>query len=405
MINIKEAKDCCGCWSCFNICPKKSITMKEDKEGFYYPIVNIETCIDCKLCEKVCPEINKTIERNNTLQKAFLLQIKDELIRKESTSGGAFTAIASWVINHKGIVYGAQLINTSDNWEVQHKGVETIKELEKFRNSKYVQSNIGNCFKEIGKWIKQERWVLFSGTPCQVEGLYNFFLGKHPEKLILIDVVCYGIPSPGLFRDYMNWKQHDIGGKFTKVLFREKRLCYNYTSFSIYNEDKSKNYHKGVESEQFMRSFFSNINIRPSCYKCKFKKRYHISDFTIWDCYDVKKFSKKFDDKGTNRVLIHSNLGEKIINDISPFIKKEQYHDIDYFIADEDALLKSVQMNPKRDAFFADYSKMDMEKLMQKWFPISIKIKINSVLRRVAFELGVYNKAKRIMKNIFRIVK
>lgn len=399
MIDIIDKKDCCGCWACKNICPKGCIVMTEDNEGFRYPRVDMNNCIGCELCEKVCPIINVKLEVKNESQKGFLLQIKDEQIRNESTSGGAFTAISSWVLSNGGVVFGASM--NLDEKRVEHTWVETIDGLKKFRNSKYVQSDMYESFSSCKKFLDEDRWVCFSGTPCQIEGLKHF-LRKEYEKLVTIDVVCYGIPSPGLFKNYLVWKQKVIGGHFSKILFREKRLCYNYTSFSIYNDDKTRNYHKGVESEQFMRSFFSNMNVRPSCYDCRFKKRYRNSDFTIWDCYDVKMFSEKFDDNGTNRVLVHSLLGERIMDKIMPFVKLEQYENIDFFIADEIAMVKSVPLNIKREQFFSDYAQMDMETLMYKWFPITMKVRINSFLRKTAFKLGIYNTAKRLVKKIFK---
>lgn len=399
MIQIKDKKDCCGCAACAQVCSKGCITMVMDNEGFRYPKIDNAKCIKCGLCDKVCPVLNVEPERAKP-QSAHLLQIKDEVIRNESTSGGSFTAIANWVIENGGVVFGAKLHNDNRNWYVQHSGAETKEGLAAFRNSKYVQSDMGESFKEIRQLLKEGRWVLFSGTPCQVEGLHHYFRGKRPERLVLVDVVCYGIPSPGVFRDYMEWKQKEIGGSFKRMLFREKRLCYNYTSFSIFNEQEEKNYHQGVEREQFMRSFFSDMNVRPSCYDCKFKKRYRVSDFTIWDCYDVKEFSRNFDDNGTNRVLVHSELGERLMQDIQPTIREEKYENIEHFIEDEVAMVKSVPMNPRREEFFEDYANMEMGELMQKWFPTTWKVRLNSCLRRTAFKLGVYNEAKRFAKRL-----
>ena len=400
MIRIREKKDCCGCHACGQACPKHSIMMQKDAEGFFYPKVDLETCIDCHICEKVCPIINVDSEIKKP-QTAHLIQIKDDAIRKESTSGGSFTAIARWIIRKGGVVFGAALdIKT---FEVHHRWVDNEKELFYFRNSKYVQSHIDKCFQEVKEFLKEDRWVCFSGTPCQIEGLHHFLQGKQYEKLLLVDVVCYGIPSPGVFKSYMQWKQQQIGGGFTKMLFREKRLSYNYTSFSIFNRKPELDYHQGVEREQFMRSFFSDINVRPSCYDCKFKKRYRVSDITIWDCFDVKAFSKNFDENGTNRVLVHSALGEKVMSEIKEWIKEEPYENIEKFVADEIAMVKSVPMNPKRDAFFADYVAMPMGELMEKWFPITLMVRIKTWLRMTAFKLGVYNGAKRTMKKLLRM--
>lgn len=407
MIKLIDKKNCCGCSACSQVCPKKCITMKMDEEGFSYPSIDKSICVNCGLCEKVCPIINVEPERINENQTAYLLQLNDERIRKESTSGGAFTAISNWILEQGGCVYGAQLeyreksdCSKNNGWFVYHKKADDKADLSFFRNSKYVQSDLGNCFKEIRELLKADRWVLFSGTPCQIEGLHHYLRRQKKDKLVLVDVVCYGIPSPGVFRDYMEWKQKEIGGNFSRILFREKRLCYNYTSFSIYNKNASLNYHSGVEKEPFMRSFFSNINVRPSCYECRFKKRFRVSDFTIWDCYDVKKFSKNFDENGTNRVLIHSELGRKIFEEIKPSIKFEPFKDIESFISDEIALVQSVPKNSRREAFFEDYTTMDIASLMQKWFPTTIKVRINSILRMLAYKLGVYNSAKRLVKKI-----
>ena len=396
MIEIKDKKDCCGCWACENACPKQCISMLEDEEGFRYPQVDKASCIDCHLCEKVCPILNVQPEKEKA-QHGYLLQIKNDSIREESTSGGSFTAIASWIIQQGGVVYGAAFDYA--DFKVKHCAATTLPELSKFRNSKYVQSEIGHTYQEIKKLLQQDRWAVMSGTPCQIEGLVHY-LRKPYEKLVLIDVVCYGIPSPGVFSDYLSYMHQKIGGQFTKVLFREKRLCYNYASFSLFNAIPSLDYHKGVESEPFMRSFFSDVNVRPSCYDCKFKKRYRVSDFTIWDCYDIKMFSDKFDDKGTNRVLVHSERGKNILNDIKDIVKMEEYKDLDYFIADEIAMVKSVPMNAKREDFFKDYKSMDFDTFINKWFPTTWKVRLNSFLRITAFRLGVYNESKRLVKRI-----
>lgn len=370
--------------------------MVEDEEGFRYPQVDKDVCIDCHLCEKVCPVANAKADEEN-MQRAFLLQHRNEKVLHESASGGAFTAIASYVIERDGVVYGAAF-DYSEN-RVKHCPTTTLAELGKFRNSKYVQSDIGYIYKDIKRYLQDGKWVAMSGTPCQIEGLVHY-LRKPYDKLVLIDVVCYGIPSPGMFSDYLAYMQKNIGGHFKKVLFREKRLCYNYTSFSLYNEDPKLDYHKGVESEPFMRSFFSDMNVRPSCYDCKFKKRYRVSDFTIWDCYDVKQFSKNFDDAGTNRVLVHTEKGMKILDEVKDSVKLEEYKNLDYFIADEIAMVKSVPLNPKRTAFFQDYQNMEFDAFINKWFPTTFRVRLNSFLRKTAFRLGIYNEFKRFVKKI-----
>lgn len=191
MIEIKDKKDCCGCWACENACPKHCISMVEDEEGFRYPQVDKDTCIDCHLCEKVCPVINAKADVVK-IQKAFLLQHKDEKVLQESASGGAFTAIASYVLKRGGVVFGAAY---DKDFQVTHQYVETYEDLKIFRNSKYVQSLMDNAYLQAKEFLKQGRMVCFSGTPCQLEGLLNY-LRKPYENLVTVDVMCHSITSP-----------------------------------------------------------------------------------------------------------------------------------------------------------------------------------------------------------------
>ena len=168
MLQIEKKEECCGCHACQNVCAKEAIKLVLDSEGFAYPKISQERCVDCGACETVCPVLHSPEEKENDNQRGYLIQIKDEKIRKESTSGGSFTAIASWVIERGGVVFGASLDIRKK--EVAHRWVDTADGLSLFRNSKYVQSNIGNCYKETREFLKKGRWVCFSGTPCQIEG-------------------------------------------------------------------------------------------------------------------------------------------------------------------------------------------------------------------------------------------
>ena len=191
MIKIKNKEKCSGCTACVSICPKNCIIMQPDDEGFLYPKVNRDCCIQCGACERVCP-ILTPIKETPFEQKAFLVQHKDETVRLDSSAGGAFTAIATAILNRGGVVFGAAY---DENFQVYHTYVENIEDLKKFRNSKYVQSQIGNCFRKVREFLKQGQWVCFSGTPCQIEGLSKY-IGINNEKLLLVDVVCHGVPSP-----------------------------------------------------------------------------------------------------------------------------------------------------------------------------------------------------------------
>ncbi len=393
MIIIDDKRNCCGCWACYNACPKHCIEMKEDEEGFRYPLVDDISCVKCGLCEKVCPILNVGKEDVPHQQEGWLVQHKDDAIRRESTSGGAFTAIATWIIRRGGVVFGSGYHNGT--FIVEHQAVEREEDLAIFRNSKYVQSVIGDTFKQVLKYLKEDRWVCFSGTPCQIEGLRYYLQGREYEKLVCVDLVCHGVPSPRILTRYIEAQHTSIGGEFTKILFRDKFYGYHYSSFSIYNKDRQKDYHKGVDSNAYLRAFFNNLSDRPSCYDCRFKKRYRRSDFTIWDCFSVEKFTKMLDGKGTTRVLVQSDKGHMIMNEIMPDLRSVKVHP-DNLVAEVREMFHSVPINPYRSEFFADCNSMNSIDFFNKWFPITLKVRINTFVRLACHKLGIYSLAKRI---------
>ena len=187
---MRNKKECCGCTACFHICPINCIVMKEDEEGFLYPNIDKAKCIHCNKCKEVCP--NRNIENRNTRTQTFVGYYKDDEVRKQSSSGGIFSAIAEWILQQKGVVFGAAF---DENFEVHHIAVETKEELIKLRGSKYVQSRLENTFLEAKEYLEKKRKVLFTGTACQIAGLKNYLSAKY-ENLYTVDVLCHGAPSP-----------------------------------------------------------------------------------------------------------------------------------------------------------------------------------------------------------------
>ena len=190
MIHIQQKEDCCGCGACMQICPKQCITMTEDEEGFLYPRIDNTQCIGCNLCEKVCPVINQRPVREPLHTYASIYN--NDSVRKESSSGGMFTYFAEQILNKHGVVFGATYTN---KWEVIHTYIEHINELWKLRGSKYVQSYIGESYQQAEKFLKQGRFVLFCGTPCQIAGLHGY-LRKAYNNLYTIDIICHGLGTP-----------------------------------------------------------------------------------------------------------------------------------------------------------------------------------------------------------------
>lgn len=395
MIEITNKENCSGCSSCANICPKNCITMQMDEEGFLYPKVNKLDCINCNLCEHSCPILNPILEEKHE-QKAFLIQNKDEKIRKESTSGGAFTAIANYILSRGGVVFGASF---DEDYVVKHIYVETERDLKKFRNSKYVQSEIGNTFVIAKHFLDSGRMVCFSGTPCQIEGLKSY-LGKNYTDLITVDVVCHAVSSPLLWKKYLDMKKHSMGNNINKAMFRDKYYGYKYSTMTICSDKKE--YHGGVESDQWLRAFFTEICDRPSCYQCKFKKRYRISDFTIWDCFTVDIFNKEMDDdKGTTRMITQSQKGEKTLGSIKHGVVCYPI-DLDKSIDGVKEMFYSVKKNPKREQFVVDMQKMNGEDLLNKYFPETFRVRVERSVRRISYQLGIYKQIKKIAKKFLK---
>lgn len=395
MINIKDKKDCCGCSACASICPKHCITMTADNEGFLYPSVDSNTCIECGLCKKVCPIIQVKPEIKNPNQRAFLVQHKNNKILKESTSGGAFTAIAKWVLDKGGVVFGASF---NKDFKVSHSFVKKYEDLDKFRNSKYVQSEINTAYIQTKAFLQNDKYVLFSGTPCQLEGLFTF-LRKSYIKLITIDVVCRACPSPLVLRKYIEMQQRSLKINLKDIKFRNKYHGYKYSTLSLF--DKNQNdYHQGIDTDFYLRSFFSGINIRPSCTKCVFRKRYRNTDFTIWDCFDVDKFSKELDnDKGVTRILTHSPLANTIIKDLHTDLKIVEI-EADKAVEGVKEMYHSVSFNPKRNNFFHDLEMMDVEECFHKYFPITLRHRLEKQARLWSNRLGIYKWMKKLFKAI-----
>lgn len=397
MIEIKDKKNCCGCSACYSICPKNCIEMKADREGFLYPKINKDLCINCGLCENVCPIINK-VEEKVFEQEGYLVQNKDEKIREESTAGGAFTAIAKYVLEKKGIVFGVQY---DENLNVVHSYVENEIDLKLYRNSKYVQSNIGETFKQAKKFLDENRWVCFSGTPCQIEGLKKY-LKKDYNKLITVDVVCHAVPSPLVWKKYLEVQRKKYGNNIKNIIFRDKKYYgYNYSQMTIRDNRGGDLGHLGVESDIMLRAFFSDICDRPSCYECAFKKRYRVSDFTIWDCFITGLIAKDFDDdKGTTRVLIHTQKGKNIFEEIKSNFK---YKDIgaDLLTKNVHEMFFSVKINNKRKIFMQDLIALDRERFIKKYFEDTWKIKIKRNLRKILYFLGLY----KLLKDIYTLLR
>ncbi len=391
MITITDKEKCCGCSACVSICRKNAIRMVQDKEGFMYPKADAALCNNCGLCEKVCPVMNKEMPRTQDLKKAYLIQHRNKEILAESTSGGAFTAIAEYVIRQGGVVFGAAF---DAKFRVVHTSASTHTELAKFRNSKYVQSDLRDTFRQVKSLLSDGRLVCYSGTPCQIQGLRRYLM-KDYENLILVDVVCRAVPSPGVWKKYFAWE--NAKDAIESVRFRDKARGYQYSTMAI-RPQNGRIRREGIESQPWLRMFFSGMIIRPSCAVCPFREPHRISDLTIWDCYNVYQLDKRLNEQlGVTRVLVHTKKGLDIL--IS-----QRENILAHEIAYEDAvrgvkeMRESPAMHPARRQFFADLHTMEFGQLMQKYYPYTLKVRMKKNARSVLNHLGLDVKLKHWLK-------
>ena len=334
MIHISEKKNCCGCSACVQRCPKHCISLVEDQEGFLYPAVDGENCIDCGLCERVCPILNPQ-ETISTLE-VFAAKNTNENERLDSSSGGVFLPLAREVINKGGVVFGAVY---DACWEVQHVYAEKIEDVYPMMGSKYLQSKIENSYKEAERFLKQGREVMFVGSPCQIAGLRTFLRKKEYPNLLAVDFLCHGVPSPGVWRRFLaetyggyvakeQGRLQATAGKNTVLLsslnatspigdikFRDKTESgWKKFRFVVRQKSASKADQNSVLSSDihynnpFMRGFLSDIYLRPSCYECKCKNGVNHSDLTIGDYWAARVTDQNFDDdKGVSLVLVNTS--------------------------------------------------------------------------------------------------
>ncbi len=309
MESFQKKEKCCGCGACIEICPEGAIAMEQDREGFLYPKINKRICAGCGKCRKVCPL--KEIEAAKGDNLYFGARIKDEKVRYSSSSGGVFSALALFVLNRQGIVYGA---GYDENMNVVHQSIEDSYRIEQIKKSKYVQSDMKGIYCSVQKSLRENRWVLFCGTPCQVQAL-KLFLNKDYERLILVDLVCYGVPSPGVWGAYIKCLEHKHKGKLTDFVFRDKRNADNghMRSYRINGEEYVDSIHEDI----YCRMYFKNVALRRSCYYCKFCSVDRNSDFTIGDFWGIDQVRADFNDgMGTSLVIVHSDQAKEIWDEI-----------------------------------------------------------------------------------------
>ena len=368
--------NCTGCGACGDICPVSAIKFKINREGFAYPIINNEVCTSCQLCEHICPACEH--KNGNHLSETYASYSNNK--PKESSSGGLFAALATSIIRDNGVVYGAAF---NDKLELSHVRCDTVANLHRLCGSKYIQSNCCGIYKQVRKDLKADKKVLFSGTPCQISGLRKY-LRKEYENLYTIDLICHGVPSPGLFVDYIHYCESLRKKKIVGFYTRDNRDGWDnrFRSTIIFNDGKEE--YNSMLSNLWNRIFFSELATRPSCANCKFASIERQGDLTLGDFWGVERECPEMYQKtGVSLIGISTNKGKELIDSIENIsimaaTTSEEEHP---------NLFSPTPASPQRALFMSDYVNTGFESVVEKYFGYSKwldkKIQVKTFLNKL----------------------
>ena len=374
---------CTGCSACVNICPNKCIKLASHEDGFLYPEVDYSKCINCSQCEKVCPVKHKPEFKCSIT--AFAVKNKNDSERASSSSGGVFPLLAEVILKRNGIVFGAAY---RKDFSVHHIAVENKSSIHCLQGAKYVQSELGTCFKEIKKQLISGRIVLFSGTPCQCLGL-NSYLGKSYDNLYMVDVICHGVPSPKAWQSYIEYRcrKENNGVRPININMRSKKSGwsrYGYSTEFYYRQDHITNINN--KQDFFMKAFIGNICLRNSCSSCIAKGVQRCTDFTLGDYWGIWNQHPEFDDdKGTSVLFVYTDKGSKLFNVIRDKIEcleveiEDAYHE-------NGSLLYSSQAHEKRKDFLTNVTNENFDLLVKKYLhntAVQKKVLLNLFMNKV----------------------
>lgn len=396
MINIRKKVECCGCNACGDVCSRGAITYKNDSEGFWYPEVDINNCINCGLCEKICPIIHECNSKqvNNEEPECYAAEHKSIEVVFSSTTGGMFSALADIMYNQKGYVGGAV---HNDDFSVSHFISNSRSDLQKLRRSKDLQSNAKGFYREVKRLVIAGEKVLVCGVPCQIAALTNY-LGKDYDNLITVDLICAGVNSPKVWRKYLDYIEEINGSKIVWTENKSKEYGWNNLTQKFVFEDGNE-YFDTRKTSLFTKGYIeSHLYCRPSCYDCKFKGFPRVADITIGDFWGIGSYSKKYNsDMGTSVVMINSDKGKKYFDKAKRRINSEQVP-LDWVISGNPALKNSISvLSDKREEFFEDLNVLRFDKLIKK-YSISHKPTLKDKLRKIKHGLGFVRYIARITR-------
>ena len=395
-MNIPVQK-CSSCAACANVCARSAISMQLDAEGFYRPVIDAEKCVECGACERTCPW-NKPIENPNiadVLPKTMAAYAKDESVRMQSSSGGIFSVLAERILDDGGVVVGvAQTAPT----RFGHIVVDNKADLAKLRGSKYVQADVGLVYREVRGQLKVGRKVLFSGTPCQVAGLYAVLGNAASADLFTVDIVCHGTPSVKVFEKYVREMEKTDNSALDIINFRDK--TEGWSGYALQHRFKSgKSVSEHHNRSKYMRLFLSRICQNDSCVECRYRKLPRIADITLGDYWGISKYHPEMNDnKGTSVVLQNTAHGGELFESVADKVVQCDSN-VEYAIAGNPCIVRSSEPHPKRAEFFANLDKYSLDQLIKMYCPFPSPIK-----RMYSRVRGLLGRVKRKVNKFLSII-
>lgn len=356
---------CTGCKMCGDVCSKNSISFCEDGEGFFYPAVNRETCVDCGICSKKCPAFNLYVsDKTETVYSAYA---SDEAKKDSGSSGGIFFLVATEILNESGVVYGAAF---DEELKLRHRRIDSFEQLRPLCKSKYLQSDCSDIYNNVMADLIDGKKVLFVGTPCQCQAIKNFLTDKLLENLLLVDFVCHGVPNQKLFDENLVWNQRKFGTvKSIEFRYKGKKVLHPQTLNMVYEKNgKIKSVLRMHFQDPFYFGFQKHITLRPSCYQCQWAKPERCSDITLADFWGIEKAKLGLDSKnGVSCLLLNTEKGYAMFARIQRYLDGVHSLSIDFAVKNNECFSVATKKLKNRDAFFEDWNKMGYDAVVIKY--------------------------------------